>query len=64
MTEDKLENWKHVQYRIEEEGIDYTFMHYSNFEEIEDEKFHQLRQEYLKISKELKNYVKMQLVEI
>lgn len=64
MTKAELEEWKSVHYRIEEEGIDYTFMHYSNFEEIKDEKFHQLRQEYLKISKELKNYVEMQLVEI
>lgn len=64
MTKAELEKWKSVHYRIEEEGIDYTFMHYSNFEEIKDEKFHQLRQEYLKISKELKNYIEMQLVEI
>lgn len=33
---------------IDNEGFDYTFEDYSNFEEIDDKKFHQLRKNYLK----------------
>jgi hypothetical protein len=46
-----------VQYRIENEGFDYCFRCYSNFEEINDEKFHELRKAYIKAAKELENYV-------
>ncbi len=37
-----------VCWRITEEGIDYTFRLYSKWEEIQDEKFHELRKTYLK----------------
>ena len=46
-----------VQYRIENEGFDYCFRCYSNFEEINDEKFHELRKAYIKAAKELEKYV-------
>jgi len=58
MTEEEYENWSHVQYRMNNEGYDYCFKQYSNFEEIKDEKFHELRKKYLEISKELEEYVK------
>ena len=35
--EDNLENFKAVQYRMGNEGMDYCFEHYSSFDEIEDE---------------------------
>ena len=38
-----LEKYQNVVYRIESEGVDYTFKKYSSFEEIEDEEFHKLR---------------------
>jgi hypothetical protein len=40
---DELEKWQKVQYRMQEEGIEYCFRHYSSFEEIEDKKFHEFR---------------------
>ena len=41
--EKELEKYQKVVYRIENEGIGYTFKHYSSFEEIEDKEFHKLR---------------------
>jgi hypothetical protein len=55
--EDNLENFKTVQYRMGDEGMDYCFEHYSSFEEIEDKEFHKLRLEFLEITKKLKSYV-------
>ena len=41
--EEELEKYQNVIYRIESEGLGYTFKRYSTFEEIEDEEFHKLR---------------------
>lgn len=41
---EELDNWKAVKYRMKAEGMEYCFRHYSNFEEIEDNTFHYLRQ--------------------
>jgi hypothetical protein len=46
--EDELENWQSVQYRMDAEGFDYCFEDYSDWNEIEDEKFHELRLGFLK----------------
>ena len=40
---EELENWENVRYRMKAEGIEYCFRHYSDFREIEDNKFHLLR---------------------
>jgi hypothetical protein len=53
----ELDNWKAVSYRMENEGIDYCFEHYSNWDEIEDEKFHKLRKEFLSSMKNIKEFV-------
>ena len=58
MTEKELEDWKAVQYRMDNEGIDYCFEHYSSFEEIKDEEFHKLRLEFLESMKKIREYVK------
>lgn len=42
-----------VQDTVENEGFDYTFVHYSNFEEIKDEEFHRLRVAYMKAQRAL-----------
>ena len=55
--EENLDNFRSVQYRIGNEGIDYCFEHYSSFEEIEDEEFHKLRLEFLESMRKLKSYV-------
>jgi hypothetical protein len=57
MTEDELEYWHSVQYRMEEEGIDYCFEHYSHWDEIKDEEFHRLRLGFLQYMKEIREYV-------
>lgn len=55
--EENLDNFRSVQYRMGNEGMDYCFEQYSSFEEIEDEEFHKLRLEYLESTKKLKSYV-------
>ena len=57
MTYEEQDEWNMVQYRMDNEGIDYCFEHYSSFEEIKDEKFHELRLQFLKSLKEIQNYV-------
>ena len=51
------ENLSDVQYRMDEEGFDYCFRCYSDFEEIEDPRFHELRLAYIKAAEELENYI-------
>ena len=58
MTEEELENWEAVRYRMDNEGIDYCFESYSRFEEIKDEEFHKLRLEFLDSMKKIREYVK------
>jgi hypothetical protein len=55
--EEDIENWKSLKYRMNSEGFHYCFIGYSDWKEIEDEKFQLLRKEYLRISKELENYI-------
>jgi hypothetical protein len=57
MTEEELENWVSVKYRMREEGIEYCFKHYSTFKEIEDEEFHKLRLELLNTMEKIHDYV-------
>jgi len=40
---EELEKYQNVVYRIEDEGVGYTFKNYSTFDEIEDKEFHKLR---------------------
>jgi hypothetical protein len=49
---------------MDAEGFHYCFKHYSSFEEVEDEKFHSLRESYIKIADELEEYVKSKIIEI
>ena len=53
----ELKNFESVRYKMKQEGFDYCFKHYSSFEEIQDDKFHELRKKYLDISNELEEYV-------
>lgn len=54
---EQLENWKNVQYRMREEGIEYCFRHYSSFPEIEDSYFHMERTLLLQHMKNLEDHV-------
>jgi hypothetical protein len=57
MSVEEQDKWNAVQYRMSEEGIDYCFEHYSDFKEIEDEKFHELRLKFIESMFNLRNYV-------
>ena len=55
--DEELENWNAVSYRMDNEGIDYCFEHYSSFKEIKDEEFHKLRLEFLDSMRKIRKYV-------
>ena len=57
MTEEEYEDWTMVQYRMDNEGLEYCFEHYSSFEEIKDEEFHKLRNELLESMRKIRHYV-------
>lgn len=57
MTLEEKENWENVKYRMREEGFHYCFASYSDFPDIKDEKFHELRLKYLATAKEIQTYV-------
>ncbi len=57
----ELEDWQRLRYRMKEEGIEYCFRHYSNWEEINDEKFHELRLKLIDTMKEIREYVDDQI---
>ena len=57
MSEDELDNWQRLEYRMDEEGFAYCFEGYSRWEEIKDEEFHRLRLEFLSSMDNLRNYV-------
>lgn len=63
MSIEEMEKWENVSYRMDAEGFHHCFQGYSDFEEIEDEEFHKLREEYLKISTKLEEYVNNKLNE-
>ena len=56
----ELEDLTYLKAKMRDEGFDYCFRHYSSFEEIKDEKFHELRLKYIQIAEELENYVETQ----
>jgi hypothetical protein len=62
--EDLLEEFENVKYRMEAEGFHYCFDGYSSFDEVKDEKFHQLRLSYLSAAEELQQYVKLRINEL
>ena len=56
-TKVDLELWKSIHYRMGEEGFDYCFESYSNWDEIKDDEFHRLRKNFLRSMKELRTYI-------
>lgn len=47
---------RYVDATVENEGFDYAFVHYTDFKNIKDEKFHELREAFLKARQELIDY--------
>ena len=62
--ENQLEEIEMVRYRMSSEGFHYCFESYSSFEEVEDEKFHELRRKYLEMSEDLEKYVHSKINEL
>lgn len=54
VTNEELET---VRDAIDIEGFDYTFIHYSDFDEVKDTVFHKLRLAYIDAAQALQNYV-------
>ena len=61
---EELENFESARYRMDNEGIDYCFKHYSSFEEIKDEKFHELRNKFITSLDEIEKYVDEKITEL
>lgn len=58
MTEEEKEDWTMVVYRMTGESFDYCWRSYSNFEDIKDDKFHELRRAYIEAACALEKHVK------
>jgi hypothetical protein len=68
MTEDQLrdelDNWERVRYRMDEEGMEYCFRHYSSFPEVKDEEFHSKREKLVALMNEIEQYVEDKITEV
>lgn len=56
----KLKELESVLYKVGAEGFDYCFREYSDFLQIKDKKFHELRRAYENAANELENYLRVQ----
>ena len=67
MTEDQLrdelDQWESVQYRMDAEGMEYCFRHYSSFSEIKDEEFHMLRLKLIALMEEMEIFLANKIVD-
>ncbi|MFN7584003.1 MAG: hypothetical protein ACK5P0_01450 [bacterium] len=61
MNYDLIEKFEYLISKMKNEGFHYCFKHYSSFEEIDDDKFHLLRENYLKSADELKDDIETRL---
>lgn len=64
MTAEEHEDWLYLKSKMKNEGIHYCFIHYSDFSELKDEKFHHLRNLYINTAKELESYINIKCDEI
>jgi hypothetical protein len=55
--DEQEEEKRAVAIRMKQEGFDYCFRLYSDFEEIEDREFHKLREAYIDAANKLEKYV-------
>ena len=57
MDKKQKEYFESVNYRMNEEGFDYCFDGYSSWNQIIDDRFHELRRNYLKSMQDLREYI-------
>ena len=55
--DEQKEHFDYLLYKMFQEGFDYCFDGYSEWQEIDDETFHRLRKQYLSSKNELKHYI-------
>lgn len=48
---------EYVMDTIDNDGLDYAMTHYSDYKEVEDEEFHDLRECFLRARKQLTDYL-------
>ena len=56
----KKSDLEEIQSIIDNEGFDYTFAHYSNFNDIKDKEYHELKKKFLDSRAELGKYLKLE----
>jgi hypothetical protein len=61
---DELDQWQMVRYRMDDEGMEYCFRHYSSFSEIKDEEFHTLRLKLIELMEQMEQFVANKIEEI
>ena len=61
---DELDKWASVRYRIDAEGMEYCFSHYSSFDDIEDDEFHKLRLNLIQLMDQMEQFVENKITEI
>lgn len=59
--QDQTEAWGALAFKIGDEGFDYALINYSDWDEIEDKKFHTLRDKYQKAHNDLLAYIETQV---
>lgn len=57
----KAKELNYIQDTVEDEGFGYAFLHYSDFEEIQDEEFHRLRLEFELSAQALADYLNVDI---
>ncbi len=62
--EEERENYESVRYRMDDEGMDYCFMNYSDFPEIQDEEFHTLRLKLIDLMEQMEQFLDNKIEEI
>ncbi len=57
MTDDEREDWERIRWAMPNEGFDYCFTGYSNWDEIKDENLHMLIDAYCEAKIQLEKYI-------
>lgn len=64
MNEELIEKFQFLISKMNSEGFHYCFKHYSTFGDINDKKFHELREKYVESADELNKYINSRLEEL
>ena len=60
----ELDHWEVVRWKMEDEGMEYCFRHYSSFPEVKDEEFHSKREKLVALMNEIDQYVEGKITEV